>query len=49
MITVSGAVSVIVTVHGNDPQDALSVIVDPLSVAPPPTWTGEMASAAWND
>ena len=45
--TVSGAVSVIVTVHGNEAQVTSTVTVEPLEVAPPPTDAGEIASAAW--
>ncbi len=40
-------VIVIVTVHGNDVHVTVMVTVVPLSVAPPPTLAGEMASAAW--
>ena len=47
--TVAGAVSTIVTVHGNDEQVTLSVTVDPLLVAPPLVVAEEIASTAWND
>jgi hypothetical protein len=41
-------VIVIVSVHGSDAQVTVTVIVVSLSVAPPPTLAGEIASAAWN-
>ena len=47
--TVSGAVRVIVIVHGNAAQVTSTVTVEPVLVAPPPTVAGVIASAAWND